>query len=96
MAKYLSKPCVDIDMKTIQISRKKGDEESGEYQTYAVFIGEYLDEDGKSLGSFHDKELIGSPGPLKWDADTVETDVEAVALMVKQKFLDVYTDGTVE
>lgn len=95
MAKYLTKPCVDIDMKTIQISRKN-DGEGVDYQTYAVFIGEYLDEDGNRLGRFHEKEMIGSPGPNKWDADTVETDVEAVATLVKQKFLDVYTDGTVE
>jgi hypothetical protein len=78
------------------MAKYKGDEESGEYQTYAVFIGEYVDEDGKTLESFHEKELIGSPGPLKWDGDTVEADVEAVATMVKQKFLDVYTDGTIE
>ena len=40
MAKYHEKPCVDIDLRTIQISRKAGDAEGGgEYQTYVVFIG---------------------------------------------------------
>ncbi len=94
MAKYLSKPCVDIDLRTIQISRKS-DGEGGEFQTYAVFIGEYLDEDGNSLGSFHDKVLVGAPGPDKWDADTSEVDVEAVAALTKAKFIEVYEDGTV-
>jgi len=94
MAKYLVKPCVDIDLRTITISRK-ADEDGGAYQTYAVFIGEYLDEDGKSLGSFHDKVLIGPEGLDKWDADTSEVDVEAVATLTKAKFIEVYEDGTV-
>lgn len=98
MAKYLVKPCVDIDLRTIQISRKAagGPDELGEYQTYAVFMGEYLDEDGNSLGSFHEKVDIGAPGLDKWDMDTSELDVEAVAALTKAKFAEVYSDGTVE
>lgn len=95
MAKYLTKPCVDIDLKNIQISRKRaGDGE--DYQTYAVFIGNQLDEDGTILSSFHDKVLVGAPGPLKWESDTSEVDVEAVATITKAKFEEVRRDSTVE
>ena len=93
MAKYLSKPCVDIDLKNIQISRKPtGDD--GLYQTYYIFIGERIDEDGTILESFHDKVLIGVPGPDKWDEDTSELDVEAVAAATKALFTSIFTDST--
>jgi len=92
MAKYLSKPCVDIDLKNIQISRKMVDEVN--YQTYYIFIGERIDEDGTILESFHDKVLIGVPGPDKWDEDTSELDVEAVAAATKALFTSIYTDST--
>jgi hypothetical protein len=93
MAKYLNKPCVDIDLKNIQISRKPtGDD--GMYQTYYIFIGERLDEDGKILESFHEKVLVGSPGPDKWDSDTAELDVEAVAAATKALFENIHTDST--
>jgi hypothetical protein len=94
MAKYLDKPCVDIDLKNIQISRKPS--EDGLYQTYYIFIGERLDEDGKILESFHEKVLLGSPGPDKWDEDTSELDVEAVAAATKALFTSIHTDSTVE
>jgi hypothetical protein len=94
MAKYLDKPCVDIDLKNIQISRKPS--EDGLYQTYYIFIGERLDEDGKILESFHDKVLLGSPGPDKWDEDTAEADVEDVALDVKALYKSIYDGSTIE
>jgi hypothetical protein len=94
MAKYLDKPCVDIDLKTIQISRKA--DESGVYQTYYIFIGERIDEDGEILESFHDKWLLGSPGPDKWDSDTAELDVENVASATKALFEAIHTGSTVE
>jgi hypothetical protein len=94
MAKYLDKPCVDIDLKNIQISRKPS--EDGLYQTYYIFIGEKLDEDGKILESFHDKVLLGSPGPDKWDEDTSEADVEDVALDVKALYKSIFDGSTIE
>lgn len=94
MAKHLGKPCVDIGLEHIQISRWSVGED-GDFQTFVILIGEYLDEDGNSLGSFHDKTAIGVPGPDKWDADTSEVDVEAVATLTKAKFIEVYEDGTV-
>jgi hypothetical protein len=93
MAKYLNKPCVDIDLKNIQISRKLIAED-GVYQTYYIFIGERLDEDGKILESFHEKVMVGSPGPDKWNSDTAELDVEAVAAATKALFEDIYANST--
>jgi hypothetical protein len=94
MAKYLSKPCVDIELKTVYIARKAG--EDGEYQTYYILTGDSLDEDGKRVGDFHEKADIGSPSVDKWDEDSVELDVEAVAAVVKAKYVNIHTGNTVE
>jgi hypothetical protein len=93
MAKYLSKPCVDIRIKTMQISRKQG-EESGEWQTYAVIIGEAVDEDGNVLESIHKKVNVGPPGPADWDADGFEADLKAIANVVKARYNDVLAEYT--
>jgi hypothetical protein len=94
MAKYLTKPCVDIDLKNIQISRKPTGED-GMYQTYYIFIGERLDYDGKILESFHEKWMVGTPGPDKWNSDTAEADVETVAAATKALFEDIYEESTI-
>lgn len=93
MAKYLSKPCVDIRIKTMQISRKQINE-SGEWQTYAVLLGEAIDEDGKILESIHKKVNVGSPGPNDWDADSFEADLTAIAATVKNKYDNVLAEYT--
>jgi hypothetical protein len=93
MAKYLSKPCVDVAVKTVYIARKQ--DEEGEYQTYYILTGDSLDEDGKKVGDFHEKSNIGPPGSGKWDEDSVEQDVEAVAAVVKAKYVGIHTDNTV-
>ena len=93
MAKYLSKPCVDIRIKTMQISRKQN-EESGEWQTYAVLLGEAIDEDGKVLESIHKKVAVGSPGPNDWDANSFEADLTTIAATVKNKYDNVLAEYT--
>lgn len=93
MAKYLSKPCVDIRIKTMQISRKQ-DKEGGEWQTYAVLLGEAIDEDGKVLESIHKKVNVGSPGPNDWDADSFEADLTAIANTVRNKYDNVLAKYT--
>jgi hypothetical protein len=99
MAKYLNKPCVDINLKTILITRKPNEVwEDGvgvvTYQTCYTFIGERIDEDGKVLESFHEAWTQGSPGSDKWDSDTSEQDVEAVAAATKALFEDILTEST--
>ena len=93
MAKYLQKPCVDIRIKTLQISRKQV-EEGGDWQTYAVLIGEAIDEDGTVLGQIHRKVNVGSPGPSDWDADSFEADLQAIASIVKARYNDVLAQYT--
>jgi len=93
MAKYLQKPCVDIRIKTLQISRKQV-EEGGDWQTYAVLIGEAIDEDGAVLGQIHRKVNVGSPGPSDWDADSFEADLQAIASIVKARYNDVLAQYT--
>lgn len=92
MAKYLSKPCVDIRIKTLQISRKESDE--GQWQTYAILTGEAIDEDGKKLEDIHAKKLVGSPGPNDWDADSFEADLITIAGFVKSKYNKVLANYT--
>jgi hypothetical protein len=93
MAKYLSKPCVDIRIKTMQISRKQN-EEGGDWQTYVVLIGEAIDEDGKTLESIHKKFAVGSPGPDDWDGDSFAADLATIAGVVKSKYDNVLADYT--
>jgi hypothetical protein len=93
MAKYLQKPCVDIELKTVYIARKA--DEDGEYQTYYVLTGDSMDEDGKRVGDFHEKANVGIPGPDKWNEDTVEADVEVVAEIVKDLYTGIHADNTV-
>jgi hypothetical protein len=93
MAKYLQKPCIDIELKTVYIARKAGDD--GVYQTYYVLTGDSMDEDGKKVGDFHEKGNIGTPGPDKWNEDTVETDVEEVAEIVRDLYTGIHVDNTV-
>jgi hypothetical protein len=93
MAKYLVKPCVDIRIKTIQISRKQ-DGEDGNWQTYAVLIGEAIDEDGKVLESIHKKINVGPPGPEDWDADSFEADLKTIVSVVKAKYNSVLAEYT--
>jgi hypothetical protein len=92
MAKYLSKPCTDIRIKSIQISRK--DNEDGNWQTYAVLIGEAVDEDGKVLESIHKKVEVGSPGPSDWDGDSFAADLSSIAGTIKAKYDGVLADYT--
>jgi hypothetical protein len=91
MAKYLNKPCVDIRIKTLQISRK---ESEGEWQTYAVIIGEAIDEDGNMLESIHKKVNVGPPGPSDWDADSFAADLLTIANTVKNKYDQVLAEYT--
>lgn len=93
MAKYLSKPCTDIRIKTIQISRK-GDEEGGSWQTYAVVLGEAIDEDGKTLESINKKFNVGSPGPNDWDGDSFEADLTSIAATIAAKYAQVLANYT--
>ena len=93
MAKYLVKPCVDIRIKTLQVSRKQ-EEEGGDWQTYAVILGEAIDEDGNVLESIHRKINVGSPGPSDWDADSFEADLQTIAAVVKAKYNNVLADYT--
>jgi hypothetical protein len=94
MAKYLQKPCVDIRIKTMQIARKQS-EEGGNWQTYAVFLGEAIDEDGNVLESIHKKTNVGPPGPADWDADSFEADLLIVTNTVKKKYGQVLAEYTV-
>ena len=93
MAKYLQKPCVDIRIKTMQVSRKQ-DEDGGEWQTYAVIIGEAIDEDGKILDSIHKKFDVGSSGPDDWDGDSFEADLATIAGVIKSKHDNVLSNFT--
>lgn len=93
MAKYLTKPCVDIRIKTLQISRKP---DNGEWQTYAMFLGEALDEDGMVLTSIHKKINVGSPGVEDWNADSFEADLQSIAAVVKAKYNQVLNNYTIE
>lgn len=93
MAKYLSKPCVDIRIKTMQISRKQN-EEGGDWQTYAVVLGEAIDEDGKVLETINKKFDVGSPGPDDWDANSFEADLTAIAALIKAKYNNVLASYT--
>ena len=96
MAKYLSKPCVDIRIKTLQVSRKQDGEPegTGDWQTYAVLIGEAIDEDGKTLDSIHKKFDVGSPGSDDWDGDSFAADLAVIASVVKAKFDNVKDNFT--
>jgi hypothetical protein len=96
MAKYLSKECVDIRIKTIQISRRftAMPEAAGDWQTYAVLLGEAIDEDGKVLENFNRKFDVGSPGSNDWDADSFEADLMAIAALVKAKYNNVLASYT--
>jgi hypothetical protein len=95
MAKYLSKPCVDIRIKTLQVSRKQSEPEgSGDWQTYVVLIGEAIDEDGKTLESIHKKFDVGSPGPDDWDGDSFAADLATIAGVVKSKYDNVKANFT--
>lgn len=93
MAKYLSKPCVDIRIKTMQVSRKQN-EKNAQWQTYVVILGEAIDEDGKVLESINKKFDIGSPGLDDWDADSFEADLVTIAAVVKAKYNNVLADYT--
>jgi hypothetical protein len=84
VAKYLSKPCTDIRIKTLQVSRKE--DEDGNWQTYAVVLGEAIDEDGKILESINKKFDVGSPGPNDWDGDSFEADMTSLAALIKDKY----------
>lgn len=90
MAKYLSKPCVDIRIKSLQVSRKATmetpEETTKEYQTYAIIIGEAIDEDGVVLESIHRKFNVGPPGPDDWDADSFAADLQKIASVVKARY----------
>jgi len=92
MARYLSKPCTDIRIKTIQISRKSDDD--GNWQTYAVVLGEAIDEDGSTLESIHKKFDVGSPGLEDWDADSFEADLVAISALIKAKYNNVLASYT--
>lgn len=92
MAKYLSKPCVDIRIKTMQVSRKEG--EDGQWQTYVVLIGEAIDEDGKVIDGINKKFDVGSPGANDWDADSFEADLATIAALVKSKYDNVLANYT--
>jgi hypothetical protein len=96
MAKVLGETCEDIIIKTVQISRKQagGPEESGEWQTYAVVMGESVDADGNSIvgHDIHEKIDIGSPGLDPWTPSTVDNDLKAAATAVKQLFKDIAKD----
>jgi hypothetical protein len=98
MPRYLQKPSVDIELKTVYITRKKtvdlGDG-TVEYQTHYHLTGDAVDEDGKRVGDFNEQGNIGLPSPDKWDEDTVEADAEAVAALVKAIYVDVHTDLTI-
>jgi len=93
MAKYLSKPCTDIRIKTLQVSRKQG-EGGGDWQTYAVVLGEAIDEDGKVLESINKKFDVGSPGANDWDADSFEADLTSIAALIKAKYNNVLANYT--
>ena len=95
MAKYLSKPCVDIRIKTLQVSRKQN-EEGGDWQTYVVLMGEAVDEDGKTLESIHKKFDVGSPGVDDWDGDSFAADLTTIASVVKNKYDNVLANFTTE
>ena len=96
MAKVLGETCEDIVIKTVQVSRKRADrpEENGEWQTYAVVIGESVDADGNSIvgHDIHEKINIGAPGLDPWDPNTVDNDLKAAATAVKQLFKDIAKD----
>lgn len=93
MAKYLSKPCVDIRINTLQVSRKQN-KEGGEWQTYAVVMGEAIDEDGKMLEKVHKKFDVGSPGLDDWDADSFAADLQSIAALIKAKYDNVLANYT--
>jgi hypothetical protein len=92
MAKYLSKPCVDIRIKTLNVSRKES--EDGVWQTYVVVLGEAIDEDGKILEDIHKKFNIGSPGPNDWDGDSLVADLSTIADTIKAKYDGVLANYT--
>ncbi len=92
MAKYLSKPCVDIRIKTLQVSRKESDD--GTWKTYAVVLGEAIDEDEKVLEDIHKKFDVGLPGPNDWDADSLETDLTTIVAVIKAKYTNVLASYT--
>lgn len=94
MAKYLQKPCVDIRIESLQISRKQIDD-GGLWQTYAVLIGQALDEDGKALESIFRKVTVGSPGPDDWGADSFEADLQFIAGVVKARYNSVLANYTI-
>jgi hypothetical protein len=76
----------------MQISRKQDDND--QWQTYAILIGEAIDEDGKVLEGIHKKVLVGSPGPNDWDADSFESDLQTIATTVKAKYNNVLANYT--
>ncbi len=95
MAKYLSKPCVNIMIITLQVSRKQIDEEAGEWQTSVVLMGEALDEDGKVLESIHRKYDVGPICMSCWDGDSIEADLATVAGAVKAKCVALFNEYTI-
>jgi hypothetical protein len=93
MAKVLGETCEDIVIKTVQISRKQG-EEGGEWQTYAVLMGESVDANGKRIAGhdIHEKIMIGDPGLDPWDEKSLESDLKGAATVVKEAFKTIAKD----
>jgi len=94
MAKYLNKPCVDIRITSILISRKQPEIETGLWRTYAVIIGEAIDEDGNKLEEIHRKFPVGGDGPNAWNGDSFEADLTTIANFVKNKYNEVKANYT--
>lgn len=92
MAKYLTKPCVDIRIKTITISRKEID---GQWQTYATVVGEALDEDGTVLELINKKFNVGSPGENDWDDVSFGADLIAIANIATTKYNNILINYTI-
>lgn len=93
MAKYLQKPCVDIRIITLQVSRKQ-DQDTLQWRTYAVLLGEAIDEDGTALQPIHRKFNVGPEGPDDWDATGFAADMSAVAGTVAAKYTQVLAEYT--
>jgi len=97
MSKYLTKPCVDIRIVTLQVSRKlQMIDDVEQWQTYAVVMGEAIDEDGAVLEKINRKFNVGSPGPNDWDADSFEADMITISAQIKAKYNQVLANYTTE
>jgi len=95
MARYLSKPCTDIRITTLEISRRTVlEDDAGDWQTYATVLGEALDEDGKVLEKIRKSFNVGQPSFNDWDADSFEADLIAIAALIKAKYNSVLANYT--